>query len=248
MWTLLALSLIPPASEPFQVKEARVKVARNYRVRYLLSLPEGYATSKQAYPLLIFLHGAGERGNDLERVKVNGPPRYLKEGQKYPFIVVSPQCPDGEIWNVDALSGMLSDLEKKHRVDRDRIYLTGLSMGGYGTWEWAGLEPKRFAAIMPICGGGSRMWSLNLAGLPIWCAHGDADTVVPISESRSMIERAQRAGARIRFTIYEGVGHGSWVPFYSSGEWVDWLLNHSLKDREKPLPGEYQEERIKPAG
>jgi len=248
MLTLIALCQAPPAIDPFQPQEARVKVVRTHQIRYALSLPHGYAKSKDKYPMLIFLHGAGERGLDLEKVKVHGPPRYIKEGQKYPFIVVAPQCPDGEIWNIDALSAMLTQLEKKLRVDRDRIYLTGLSMGGYGTWEWAGREPKRFAAIMPICGGGSRIWTLSLAGLPIWCGHGDADSVVPISESRSMLERAQRAGARIRFTIFEGVGHDSWTPFYGSQNWVDWLLQHRLSDRTKPIPGEYREERIKPAG
>lgn len=164
-------------------------------MRYLLTLPEGYENSNEKFPVLIFLHGAGERGYDMEKVKVHGPPRYIKEGKKYPFIVVAPQCPEGETWNVQALSAMLSQLEKTLRVDRDRIYLTGLSMGGYGTWEWIGMEPKRFAAVIPICGGGSRMWTINTGRLPIWCVHGDADETVPFSESRSMIERKESGSA-----------------------------------------------------
>lgn len=235
------MACLPPLTE----QSAKVKFSAQFQVRYLLTLPEGYENSNEKFPVLIFLHGAGERGYDMEKVKVHGPPRTIKEGKKYPFIVVAPQCPEGETWNVQALSAMLSQLEKKLRVDRDRIYLTGLSMGGYGTWEWIGMEPKRFAAVIPICGGGSRMWTINTGGLPIWCVHGDADETVPISESRSMIERAKRAGARVRFTIFEGVGHDSWTPFYSGQPWVEWLLQHRASDRNTPSPGDYVEEHVK---
>ncbi len=248
MWTSLVIAASLASLPPLEARSVQVKFSAKYEVRYLLSLPDGYKTSKEKFPLLIFLHGAGERGNDLEKVKVHGPTRYLKEGRKYPFIVVAPQCPEGQIWNVDALSAMLTDLEKKLRIDRDRIYLTGLSMGGYGTWEWIGREPNRFAAAMPVCGGGSRMSTINTGGMPIWCAHGEADEVVPISESRSMIERARRAGARVRFTIYEGVGHDSWNPFYSSDEWVDWLLSHRLSNRVPGRPEDYEEIRVKKSG
>lgn len=245
MLTTLAFGVVLAFLPPLTEQSAKVKFSAQFQVRYLLTLPDGYENSKEKFPLLIFLHGAGERGYDMEKVKVHGPPRYIKEGKNYPFIVVAPQCPEGETWNVQALSAMLTQIEKKLRVDRDRIYLTGLSMGGYGTWEWIGMEPKRFAAVIPICGGGSRMWTLNTGGLPIWCVHGDADESVPISESRSMIERAQRAGAKIRFTIYEGVGHGVWNPFYEDQPWVEWLLKHCASDRKQPSPGEYVEEHVK---
>ena len=123
-------------------------------VEYAAMFPREYETSNKEYPLMLFLHGAGERGADLDSVKVHGPPKMIAEGRDFPFIVVSPQCPTGEWWSEDVLNALLDEVIETYRVDETRIYVTGLSMGSYGTWRLAQTYPDRIAAIVPICGGG----------------------------------------------------------------------------------------------
>ncbi len=130
------------------------------KYEYLLYLPEGYAEQEASWPLLLFLHGAGERGDSLALVNVHGPPKLIEQGQGFPFIVVSPQCPEDQRWSVKTLDKLLNDIVAQYRVDEDRIYVTGLSMGGFGTWNLAARFPHRFAAIAPICGGGVGMTTL----------------------------------------------------------------------------------------
>src|ERR1700756_5414953 len=130
-------------------KEITVKV----KLDYLLYLPEGYDKEEKAWPLLLFLHGAGESGHDLNKVKIHGPPKLIEAGKSFPMIVVSPQAPRMG-WDVPTLNALLDDIVATHKVDRDRVYVTGLSMGGFGTWALAAAYPDKFAAIMPICGGG----------------------------------------------------------------------------------------------
>src|SRR5436190_6010547 len=136
------------------VKHFEFKTTGNRRMNYLLFLPQGYAESEKRWPLIFFLHGAGERGTDVSKVAIHGPPKRVREHPEFPFIVVSPQCPEGEVWSPDILLGLLEEVTKKHKVDVSRIYLTGLSMGGYGTWDLGLSHPEKFAAIVPICGGG----------------------------------------------------------------------------------------------
>jgi predicted peptidase len=144
---------------------------------YLLYLPKDY--EKQAsWPLVMFLHGAGERGDDLELVKVHGPPKLIKQGKEFPFIVISPQCPKDKWWEPVELTALLDDVIKKHKVDQDRIYITGLSMGGFGTWRLAAFIPKRIAAIAPICGGGDAISVRAIKHIPTWAFHGAKDEVV----------------------------------------------------------------------
>src|SRR3954469_24984435 len=126
------------------------------RLNYLLFLPEGYSNdSDKKWPLMLFLHGAGERGSDVNKVKVHGPPRIVEKRKDFPFIVVSPQCPADSWWRTFELNALLDEIQSQYKVDPDRVYLTGLSMGGFGTWELATQYPQRFAAIAPICGGGN---------------------------------------------------------------------------------------------
>jgi poly(3-hydroxybutyrate) depolymerase len=134
------------------------QITTNISLRYLLYLPESYSRQKgQKWPLLLFLHGAGERGNDLNLVKKHGPPKLMEQGKEFPFIVVAPQCPSESWWTeeLDALAALLDEVQSRYAVDPDRVYLTGLSMGGFGTWTLACRYPERFAAIAPICGGGA---------------------------------------------------------------------------------------------
>ena len=144
------------------------QITRTVGARYLLSLPEGYGEdAARRCPLLLFLHGIGERGEDLERIKRHGLPRVIERGDRLPFIVASPQCPPGEWWDVGTLVALLDEVEERYAVDPDRIYVTGLSMGGYGTWRLALAQPERFAAIAPICGGGNPAQAQRIKHLPV---------------------------------------------------------------------------------
>lgn len=202
---------------------------------YLLYLPEDYSPQGKDWPLLLFLHGAGERGSDLNKVKVHGPPKLIEAGKSFPFIVVSPQCPTGEIWDAEALLRLITSVENQYRVDASRIYVTGLSMGGFGTWSLVGRAPERFAAAAPICGGGnfielaltSEAKKAALKSLPIWVFHGGADGVVAPEESRRLVQLLGRSSDEIKLTVYPGVGHDSWTATYDNPALYEWFLNRS---------------------
>ena len=199
---------------------------RTLRTQYLLYLPDGYESGDERWPLLLFLHGAGERGDDLERLKSQGPPRVLAEGRPLPFIVVSPQCPRGRYWLVPVLTGLLDEVCRRWRIDEDRIYATGISMGAYGVWHLAEAQADRLAAIMPICGGGDPANAAELKDLPIWAFHGAKDPVVPLEESEVMVQAVRNAGGTVRFTIYPDAAHDSWTETYEKPDWYQWLLTH----------------------
>lgn len=203
-------------------------------LNYYLYLPNDYDKTDKPYPLILFLHGAGERGNtieDLHRVLIHGIPQYIKNHPDFPFIVVMPQCPTYSYWpiQVENLKVLLDSILNQYRVDRSRIYLTGLSMGGYGTWYMAYQFPDLFAAIAPVCGGGIPSAADRLTHIPIWVFHGAKDTVVPVQESEWMVERIRNAGGNIRFTVYPDIGHDSWVPAYNNNELYEWFLSHQRK-------------------
>jgi predicted peptidase len=176
----------------------------------------------------MFLHGAGERGDDLDLVKIHGIPKLIEAGQEFPFIAVSPQCPKDSWWTreLEPLKLLLDTLIKTYKVDKKRVYLTGLSMGGFGTFHLAGLYPKYFAAMAPICGGGHGSFAENLKNIPAWVFHGDADTVVPIQESQRMVNAIRKAGGQVKLTTYKGVGHDSWTQTYNNPKLYEWLLSH----------------------
>jgi len=206
--------------------------AEEVTLRYWLFLPEGYGQEKdQKWPLMLFLHGAGERGDDLELVKVHGPPKIVQQRKDFPFIVVSPQCPKGKSWTSysDTLVKLVDSLAGELAVDTSRMYCTGLSMGGFGTWALAAAHPKLFAAAVPICGGGNPKKAEKLKDLPIWCFHGGKDTVVPTANSEKMIEAIKAAGGNPKLTIYPDAGHDSWTATYDNEEVYKWLLEHKRK-------------------
>lgn len=205
-------------------KEIKVTVSANY----LLYLPKDYSENNESYPLVLFLHGAGERGNDLEKVKVHGLPRLINEGKEFPFIVVSPQCPEEVFWSTDVLSALLDEIEANYRVDKNRIYVTGLSMGGNGTWSLALAEPNRFAAIAPVCGWSVPSVACTIKHLPIWVFHGAKDDVVPISASEIMVERLKTCDGNVKFTVYPEANHDSWTETYNNEELYKWFLEQSL--------------------
>jgi predicted peptidase len=180
--------------------------------------------------MILFLHGSGECGDNLELVKKYGLAKRLESWPECPFIVVSPQCPLGSVWlyQLDALNALLDRIIADYRVDKTRIYLTGLSLGGMGTWEMATAFPSRFAAIAPICGRGtSRILIDNLKELPTWVFHGALDTVVPVSESERMVTAMHEIGANARLTVYPDADHDSWTRTYDNPELYEWLLQHS---------------------
>jgi predicted peptidase len=189
----------------------------------LLYLPKDY-DQKESWPLLLFLHGAGERGNNLDLVKKHGPPKLIEAGKGFPFIVVSPQCPNDHWWEPVELAALLDEIVEKHKIDQDRIYVTGLSMGGFGTWSLAVHQPKRFAALVPICGGGEPIVTLLFPKIPVWVFHGAKDFVVPIERSEKMVEAMKKFGGNVKFTVYPEAGHDSWTESYANPELYEWLL------------------------
>jgi len=220
------MNSVPPGSQQSQMFEK--EITKTVSCNYLLFLPEEYGKKRQRWPLILFLHGAGERGDDLKKVKVHGPPKMVESRKDFPFILVSPQCPEDDWWTekVEVLINLVDDIAARYKVDKKRIYLTGLSMGGYGTWALTSAYPERFAAIAPICGGGSRIMSLRLKDIPIWVFHGAKDPVVPLEESEEMVNAIRKRGGDVKFTIYPDAGHDSWTESYNNQELYDWFLEH----------------------
>ena len=173
----------------------------------------------QKWPLIIFLHGSGERGNDLSAVSAVGLPPEVAKRPNFPFLVVAPQCPANEWWQTEKLTDLLADVRRKYQVDDDRIYLTGLSMGGFGSWMWATENPELFAAIAPICGGGDPLDADRLLTIPVWAFHGQDDPTVPIERSREMLRALKLFGHKdARLTEFPGVGHNSWEKGYATDD------------------------------
>ena len=187
--------------------------------------PEGMT---RKLPLVIQLHGADERGeggDDLDLVEVWGFPNMAKTGE-YPCMFVFPQCPKDTFWaaHVESILKFIEQLVEKFDIDTDRIYLTGLSMGGYGTWYTAMAAPDRFAAIAPVCGGGMA-WNAGVLTMPVWAFHGAEDKAVSVFSSDEMVEHMRNCGLNVRYTRLEGVGHNIWLNAYNE-DLLNWLLNH----------------------
>jgi predicted peptidase len=206
---------------------------------YLLFLPEGYTKDEsKRWPLILFLHGAGERGANVWMVAKHGPPEIVQV-TNLPFIVVSPLCPPGQQWNEDVLMALLDNVEKQYRVDTHRVYLTGLSMGGFGTWELGLRHPDRFAAIAPVCGGGETLPIILardfdpaqlalIKSLGVWAFHGGKDPTVPPDDSVRMVDLLKKAGCNdVKLTIYPNAQHDSWTQAYAEPGLFDWFLKHS---------------------
>lgn len=249
---LLVLSLLPlllictfmkakaqSTNSPLSARTLKWEVSQRGEMRYLIYLPKEYgANGDQRWPLMLFLHGAGERGTNLQRVAVHGPPKLVNDGRRFPFILVAPQCAEGERWQPDSLVKLLEQVTAEHRVDAGRVYLTGLSMGGYGTWKLALAHPEKFAAIAPICGGGEyidvllagRSKAAALRSLPVWAFHGAKDPVVPLEESERMVNALKKAGVKdVKLTVYPEANHDSWTETYNNPEFYDWMLKQARK-------------------
>ncbi|MFZ4548052.1 MAG: prolyl oligopeptidase family serine peptidase [Bacteroidales bacterium] len=227
--SIFLFAMVQHVASQIQTKE-KATIVRKTTLNYLLRLPSDYKNEKNTtYPILIFLHGSGERGDSIELVKRNGPPSFIENQLDFPFIMVSPQCPEGTWWVIEDLQVMLEQMLAKYRIDRNRIYLTGLSMGGFGTWAWASKYPEQFAAIAPVCGGGDIQFAKKFTDLPVWAFHGEADPVVPVKRTIEMVEAVNASGGSARMTIYPAVGHDSWIQAYNDAKLFEWLLEHSRK-------------------
>ena len=205
----------------------QIKTGFTKEIKYLLYTPKSYDETKPI-PLLIFLHGAGERGNDLELVKIHGPPKLIEAGVELPMIVASPQVALNEWWSPSTVVWLLKDIQSRLNIDPKRVYLTGLSMGGYGTWETAIRYPTLFAAIVPICGRGDPTMAERIKHIPTWIFHGAKDDVVPMKYSEAMYEALIQYG-NVDFTVYPEAMHDSWTETYADMKLYDWLLSHKLE-------------------
>lgn len=225
----LALPSITLAADPQQPAVFAHTVCRDMMLHHLVALPAHYADDPDVrWPLVLFLHGSGERGNELERVKVNGLPRELAAGREVPAVVLSPQCPADARWDTElmvaALHALLDDAMTRFRIDPDRVYVTGLSMGGAGTWAVAAADPGRFAAIAPVCGAVDPALAVRLRRVPVWAFHGAQDDIVPVAATQGMAEAMVRAHGIMRTTIYPDAGHDSWSATYSDPAFYGWLF------------------------
>ena len=199
--------------------------AQPRRIGYLLYLPPSYGQDEQQrWPLLLFLHGAGERGHDLQAVRQHGIPKVLDQGKELPCLAISPQCPPGERWSTIALSELLDDVQQRYDSDPERIYVTGLSMGGSAAWDLAIRRPNQFAAIVPVCGRGDPAQARAIAHLPIWAFHGANDEAVPVETTIDMVAAIRRCGGAPRLTIYPEAGHDSWTKTFANPELYSWLF------------------------
>jgi predicted peptidase len=213
-------------------------------VHYRLLKPEAIEPGK-TYPVVLFLHGAGERGDDNRRQLIYLPEWMTRKEwrKRYACYLIAPQCPATEWWmrskraddeptksqsqaaHAEAVLGILRAVTAAEPIDQRRIYLTGLSMGGYGSWSLAAQHPELFAAVVPICGGGDSAWATKLKDVPIWAVHGSADNTVPVQNSRKMIDAIKAVGGSPRYTELEGVGHDSWTAAYNDPQGVlPWMF------------------------
>lgn len=208
---------------------------------YRLLKPAGYDEAKGPYPLLIFLHGAGERGVDNRLQLVHGKPLMRRAAAEYGCFVLVPQCPGEMTWAgrhwedskhaltekpsqpMRLLLQLIDEVEETYPIDRDRLYIMGLSMGGFGTWEMIQRRPERFAAAVPICGGGDEKLAGQLAKIPIWAFHGDKDGVVKVTRTRDIIAAIKQAGGEPKYTEYTGVGHNCWNQAFNEVGLLEWL-------------------------
>ena len=209
--------------------EKTLKINVNYQ--YLIYFPKDYNTTDKKWPLILFLHGSGERGTDINLVKRNGPPKLVSEGKEFPFIILSPQCPKNISWDNTILMALLNDIISKYKVNENRIYLTGLSSGGSATWSLAIEYPEKFAAIVPISASGEPEDVCALKDVPVWVFHGEKDDVVPIKEDSDMVDALKQCGGNVRFTKYPDVGHWAWVDAYNNPELYEWMLKFSKSDK-----------------
>ena len=236
IWSLLFAFLLILSVEKVDAASSLKKVKYNY----LLSVPDDYGKDpNKKWPVIFYLHGRHASGKNLQSLKRYGLPYYLEKGKKMDFIVVSPQCPWNKNWSSeDWFNPVYDEVAAKLRVDDSRVYLIGMSMGGFGTWALANRMPDRFAAIAPMCGGADVKWADRLSKIPTWVFHGTADRQIPISRSEVMVKALEKRNANVVFTRLKNQGHDISKQFNNDALY-EWLKKHSLDKKpiwEEPLP------------
>ena len=205
---------------------------KDIKMNCVVYVPEDFKDDEKL-PMMVFLHGAGERGTDPALIKIHGLGKYASQGKlNVRAVVVTPQIPNDVLtWNnlYDEAFDIIDTMAEKYHVDKTRISLTGLSMGGFGTWELGILRPHFFSALAPICGGGMSWRAGVLKDTPIRAFHGDKDTDVEPGMSQFMVDAVNRAGGNAKLTIFHDVGHGSWAPAYEETNVIEWLCAQQLK-------------------
>lgn len=207
--------------------------------RFWLYLPDD-SVLKDNPPVLVFLHGRSLSGTDLNRVKRYGVIKEIEQGRKIPAIVIAPQVVSGS-WNPDEVMEVINYVRRQYQTDTNRLYVCGMSLGGYGTMHFAGKYSDRIAAGVALCGGGNTKDACNLSEIPFWIQHGTADEAVPITESRKMVEaiRSCNKGVNLIYTEIPGANHGALERIFRSDELYDWLLSHS-KDPAKQAEQQFK--------
>jgi predicted peptidase len=213
---------------------ANIHLSKTVRLNYLLHLPKQILDPGGLWPTILFLHGHGESGDDPSVLLRVGLPRYVEEQGDFPFIVISPQCPWDTWWPelADSLAQLLDICSATYPIDPKKLYLTGISMGGYGTWYLAALWPERFAAVAPICGGGYWFHGFPkrveaLKETPVWAFHGARDEAVSVEASTALVNTLRACGGKVDFTVYPDAGHDSWTETYNNPDLYRWFLSHS---------------------
>lgn len=212
------------------------------KLLYRLAKPGGTGDAQKAHPLVVFLHGAGERGSDNQAQLKHGREMMLTAAKKHGAFVLVPQCPKEQKWvevdwgkdehkmpekpseSMRLLVELIAKLQGQYRIDADRLYVMGLSMGGYGSWDMIQRYPKMFAAAVPICGGGDESQAAQIARIPVWAFHGGNDSAVPVERSRNMVRAIKAAGGEPKYTEYADVGHFAWTPAFKDPEMLKWLF------------------------
>jgi predicted peptidase len=215
-----------------QSRNFRKKAAVNLSGKYLVFLPENYGKTKQRFPLIMYLHGGSLRGNNVERVRTLGLPQLVEQDKSFPFIVVSPLCPAGEIWtDTEMLIGILDEVVAKYSVDAERVYLTGHSMGGRGTWYLSYKHPERFAAIAPMSSVSTiSAWTNKLKDVPVWAFHGAKDNIALIEESKTLVDALKALGGDVKFTELADRDHFI-LDMYENKQLYEWFLRHRRKSK-----------------
>ena len=211
---------------------------RTYTLPYWLFLPKNYGDETRTWPLLLYLHGASSRGDDIQSVLASGLPAIASSRDDFPFVLVCPQCP-ADTWWSDQIAGLdilLKDIADRYRIDQKRVLLTGSSMGGFGVWHMGAVFPDRFAGLVPLCGGGAWFYGFperarSIANTPVWAFHGSEDPIIPVRESAALVKQVQDAGGNAQLEIIEGGGHDIWRQVYQRSDVFQWMLDRQLPER-----------------
>ena len=233
IFILILLATINSCAAQSQLIEAEEQTVVIENLRYYLYFPKEYEEQPDAtFPLLLFLHGGGESGQELEALKSNGPPKLLAEGKQFPFLVLAPQHPHPKKWwNIRSVMDLLETVIEENRVDPQRIYLSGLSRGGSAAWEMVVQYPDTFAAMMVVCGMTPVPYAHWISKeMPIWVFHGALDKVIPIEHSEKMVAKLKAMGYPVIFTRYEDVAHNAWERAYTNDEVYAWFMQQKIEN------------------